>query len=402
MRIALERFTEPVLGWIPDITAVPRTRQIVVGVVASLLVHLLIFGGAVVSKWIIPEKYERPPTAPEPNLEVTVMPKPQPEVVPLEPVKPDRKFLTNEGLKEGEKPKEAQFEAEKDMTAGTEVPKTGDSELPGQEGEKAPAMRDFENQEISLNKTSLALRQQTMKPAPIDQRPQPEKPPQETQEQPATVAPMYAPLPLDDKKRAAAEKAKPQDKLPEPAKATRATPSPLEKVKEVSETQIALLQTQPEAKAMPEEAKPEPKKYTLPTPAPMSAASPAAAFQQLRKTRNESVISNRGIPGVNAINTPAGRWTMGMKRAFSQNWQLFIKQNPEMISISTVRVKFAVLRTGGKPVVTKVEGDSGASTSAVEASRRAVADTPLQPPPADLFDDPASDRLEDEVTFILY
>jgi hypothetical protein len=228
-----------------------------------------------------------------------------------------------------------------------------------------------------------------MKPIPLDQ------PPQQ-----ATVAPMYAPLPLDEKKRAAAEKAKPQEKLPEPAKQTRATPSPLEKVKTPTEDQIAVVQTPPEAAPMPQV--PEQKTYVLPTPPPVAATSPAQALRELRRTRNESIISNRGIPGVNAINTPAGRWTMGMKRAFSQNWQLFINQNRDMVSISTVRVKFAVSRAGGKPRVLQIDPDGGASSSAVEASRRAVAETPLQPPPEDLFDDPSSDRLEDEVTFILY
>ena len=40
---------------------------------------------------------------------------------------------------------------------------------------------------------------------------------------------------------------------------------------------------------------------------------------------------------------------------------------------------------GAKPRVLQIDPDGGASTTAVEASRRAVAETPLQPPPEDLF-----------------
>jgi hypothetical protein len=283
------------------------------------------------------------------------------------------------------------------MTAGSEVPPKGTSDLPGQEGEKAPHMRDFVDQDISLNKTQLALRQQKMQPLQ----------PTPSQEQPATVAPMYAPQPLDDKARATAEKAKPDEKLPEPAKPTRATPPPLPKVKAASEEQIAMYQTPTPAPKQPgTEVKTQPatkQQYALPTPAPLSASSPAQAYQQqLRKTKNESIISNRGISGVNAVNTPAGRWTMMTNRAFSQNWQLFIHQNPDMVSVGSVRVKFAVSRTGGRPQVLAVEPLDRVSSTTIQACTRAVSETPLAPPPADLFDDENAQKLEDDITFTLY
>jgi uncharacterized phage infection (PIP) family protein YhgE len=259
-------------------------------------------------------------------------------------------------------------------------------------------MRDFVDQDISLNRTSLALRQAKMEPP---------KTPSEAQ--PATVAPLYAPLPLDDDARAKAEKAKPDEKLPEPAKPTQATPPPLPKVKSPSEMQIAMLET-PKPAPMPEQkgedAKTQPqtkREYNLATPAPLRAASPAQAFrEQLRKTRSESMITNRGISGVNAVNTPAGRWTMMVTRSISQNWQTLINQSADLATPGTVRVKYSLTRAGGKPQVLSVEPDAHASTTTVQACTKAVSDTPFPPPPADLFEEGDGDKLEDEFIFHLY
>jgi hypothetical protein len=391
MRLALERLTDPLFGWIPDLTVVPRSRQVAVGVAASILIHLLIFGGAIVAMFVLPERVERPPMAPEPKLELVVQrrPQPKPETPELQRVKEERRFLTNEGLKPGEKPKDAKFEADRDMTEGTEVPKAGASDLPGQEGEKAPFMRDFIDQDISLDRTKLALRQEKMEPPP----------PAASAAQPAAIAPMYAPNPLT------AEERERKEKLAEPAKPTRATPPPL-KVKTPNEDQIAIAQTPSAAEQKGEQEKTQPatkRVYAMATPAPPPSEPVATAFdRQLRKTHNESIITRKGVSGVNAVNTPAGRWVSQTNRAFSRNWQNFVDQNRDMVTPSSVRVTFSVGRTGGRPKVVKVEPDSHANLTVQQICTRAIADTPLSPPPDDLFEDPSEERLEDYVTFNLY
>jgi hypothetical protein len=274
------------------------------------------------------------------------------------------------------------------MTEGTEVPKAGTSDLPGQEGEKAPFMRDFVDQDISLDRTKLALRQEKMQPPPVESAPQP-----------ATAAPMYAPNPLT------AEERERKEKLAEPAKPTRATPPPL-KVKTPTEDQIAIAQTPAAAEKTGEQEKTQPltkRTYVMATPAPPPSEPVSKAFdRQLRKTHNESVITQKGVSGVNAINTPAGRWNSQTYRAFSTNWQNAVKQYGDMLTPSSVRVFYSIGRTGGRPQILRIEPDSHANLTMQRICTRAIAETPLSPPPPDLFDNPSAQTLEDDVIFHLY
>jgi hypothetical protein len=399
MRLALERLTGPLLGWIPDVNDVPRSRQVALGAVVSVVVHLLILLLFVGAALVFPERVEPPPMAQKPSVELTVVPManaaPEPRLRP-----PARHFVDANGLKAGERPKEATLEADRDMTEASELPARGESPLPTQDGETLPFMRDFANQEIRLGAEDNAARAESAR-AEAAQQPQPQAP------QTATVAPMYAPQPVEKEALAAAEKAKPQEKLPEPAKQARATPLP--KVAKPDETQLAMAKTQPEAAPAPAqpvekaETRPMPNQYaSFSTPKPMTGPSIADRYkEELRKTKNEGRISTRGVSGVNAINTPAGRWRKRMFEAMKQNWSMFVQQNPDLVTIGTVRVKFVIAREGGKASQVRVDAEGGNYTSA-EVCRRAVIETPIPQPPADLFENLEGEKLEAEVIFTLY
>src|SRR5689334_3927704 len=86
---ALSRITTPLKAMLPDLTDVPQSRQNVGAIVASLVVHLLLFLLFIAASGILPEvKVEfRKTAAPQPLEVVIEMPESPPEVVTPEELK---------------------------------------------------------------------------------------------------------------------------------------------------------------------------------------------------------------------------------------------------------------------------------------------------------------------------
>ena len=151
VRSALGRWLSPLVAWIPDVTAFPHKRQVAIGVIASILFHVLLISFFVVHELVWPVRVQpMPPPVPTAPLRVVVMPKPHfHDEDPL--VKARRQLLDAKGLDAStEKPDDAQFESDKDMKAGSELPATGILPLPSQQGRTDLPGHDFRDQEVRL------------------------------------------------------------------------------------------------------------------------------------------------------------------------------------------------------------------------------------------------------------
>ena len=408
MREAINRLTLTLFGWIPDVSGIPPSRQVAIGGILAVLLHLLIlFVGILISLIIPPSCSNRTfaPSVTKPPLEVELVTKPEPEkMIQLQP--PRRQLIGSLGLDApAEKPKDPKFESDRDMVAGAESPATGLIPLPSQEGRTDLDGPSFKDQDVQLSlskETAPSTDSKSLQPTDATQ-----PSPATAQPPAAAVTPLYAPHPVAKNDLTKAEKAAPTEELPEPAKPTHATPPPLQKVDKPADNQIAVTRPSPMTTPGPM-TKLEPVATPVPqyarlsaTPAPLPVPSFSRTYkEQLKKTRVEGMISNKGRNGIDQIATPAGRWLSQIQRAIGQNWNMFIRERAEYISTGIVRVSFNVTPEGRVRDI-RVE-TSGGNQGLVEACLRAVRETPLPPPPPDLVAPLNGELIEQAISFNYY
>jgi hypothetical protein len=213
----------------------------------------------------------------------------------------------------------------------------------------------------------------------------------------------------------AAEHAKPDQPLPEPAR-PRATPPPLKAMVVPKEDEMAVAKPSTETAPGPitkvEPATPAPVRPTaqltpkfttasLATPKPMAGPSVSQRFQEnLQKTRVEGSISNRGRPGADAVATPLGRYWSQVKMALASSWQPLVKARGDLVTPGSASFTFDI---GSNGRVTGIHMEENTSNSTYgnlceEAIRRA----PIPPPPTDLVPSLRDGALEYQMTFTLY
>ncbi len=344
VRSALGRWLSPLVAWIPDVTAFPHKRQVAIGVLASILFHVVLISFFIVHELVWPVRVQPiPPPAPTAPLEVRLVPKPHfHDEDPM--VKARRELLDAKGLEESkDKPADAQFEDDKDRVAGSELPATGILPLPSQQGRTDLPGHDFRDQEVRLGVVP-------------DPTPETLRPPDPSRSEPASAppapAPLFTPQPLPPDALASADKSKPVDDLPEPAKVAKATPPRL-KMGDKPETSIAMLM-----------ATPKPRLPATPAPPALAATMPEAPpklpsdrfHENMRKTGVEGNIVTKGKNGVNAVNSPMGRYKRRLSQQIESLWTL--KRPGENAEVGTVRVSMK-LREDGSVQSAKVLDDGG-------------------------------------------
>ncbi|HEV7404166.1 MAG TPA: hypothetical protein VGO11_14595 [Chthoniobacteraceae bacterium] len=332
VRSALGRWLSPLVAWIPDVTAIPRKRQVAIAAIASILFHLILFSGFVIHEMVWPVRAEPMKPTPTAPLQVMLVPKPQlrDEDDPL--VKARRQLLNAKGLDESkEKPDNAEFESDINIKAGAELPPTGILPLPSQQGRTDLPGYDFRNQDVRLG-------------AVPDPTPETLSPPDPAQKDPAgappSPAPLYKPQPVAPDTLASADKAKPVEDLPDPAKTVKATPPPF-KMSDRPENSIAMLT-----------ATPRPKSSATPVPPALPATVPEAPpksttdrfHENLRKTGVEGNIVTKGPNGVNTVSSPVGRYFKRLSQQLVSIWML--KKEGKNVEIGMVRVNLRLREDG--------------------------------------------------------
>src|SRR5437870_1428940 len=123
MRDALYRLTSPILDRIPDISHQPKSRQVSIGLAASLLFHVLLLMLALLVGLILPERtlVHFAPAKPKlEEIELTIVPPALEEarLVPMEEIEHPKPFIDSRGLATSEQaPDKPLFESDVNMKA---------------------------------------------------------------------------------------------------------------------------------------------------------------------------------------------------------------------------------------------------------------------------------------------
>ncbi len=356
MRKDLQRFLRRISAALPDIRHMPPRRQMAGALALAMCLHAVAFLLMGVVGWLFPGN---PLTLADAKPAMTavewVLPPPEPERVPLliKEAPDSLPVADSEGLAKSEKaPEAAVFQSSQNMRAASERPGDGSVPLPSQDGVNLP-FTQFKNQ--SSRNGMPRDSESAVEPAP-----QPK-------------APAYRVNPMPQKEVETLARLEPEKKMP--------TPLPEEPV------------------SPPDTVKPpEPANETLPGQPPQPQRPPA--FQaELRKTRVEGNISNRGRPAVDAIRTPLGVYRQKLGAHIHSRWNYYRAQTADLHALGTVRIRFFVNRAGKIQDVEILENNSNQTFG--DVCERSVREAEIPPPPRDL-ELMKDGRLEMVFSFTLY
>jgi outer membrane biosynthesis protein TonB len=371
----LERILTPVNALLPDVSRVPRWRQAVGAIVASLVVHLILLLLFVAVAAILPEgtmKLAQPEAQLAP-LEVQIITPSQEDLVTPEELKAaaQRPVIDSTGLaKTEEASKDAIFESDENMKAGSQQPATGDLPMPSQEGRNLP-FPQFTNQNAMLGstKTSPSPELPEVPPAqtaaPKVAESKPKSQPKEAKSTPPPKAPETTELKPDE--IAVAQKPKPRTSAPELA------PQPL-----------------------PEETPDRQEMAKLTTPAPKKSRRSGYQEEQM-KTRVEGNISNRGPRGVDAAKTPLGMYLKQVKAQIGSRWYYYLEKRRDLYATGSVRLSFVINKNGEVREVRVRDNTSNAAFALM--CQQCVIEAEIPPPPVEAEAIMPNGQLEQDLNF---
>ena len=424
MRSAAHRIISPLFAWIPDISAVPARRQVSIGILVSIVLHLLLLLLAGLLTGFVQEKFaslvRRP--APLQEIELTLVPPPPPEAPALTlEANPERAFLDSRGLAEAsEAAKNAILESDKNMQAASELPARGDLPLPSQDGLARPSPA-FTDQQDMLGGKSAPLTLAQQKPQPMEAAPASPPAPALYQPQPIPKADIdpATQQPAADKPLPAPALETPPP-LPEVAEMNAIAQRALDKLKQVMEADDDEIPLTTKSMVTPPKELTEapPVERPRPVPVPKPAAIPAprqemarlttpaprlpqSGYQpQLQKTRIEGSISNRGRAAVDAVSTPLARYKKQVNDAIGSRWYYYIRGRMDLIAAGSVHMSFAI-NERGQAVGVRVDSNTS-NQSLADVCERAIREAEIEPPPPDLLTPLKDGRLDYSLTFTFY
>jgi hypothetical protein len=134
-------------------------------------------------------------------------------------------------------------------------------------------------------------------------------------------------------------------------------------------------------------------------PAPPSPDLPEPSTQrETEKTRIDGGITAPGAPGVDAVETPFGRYHRKLTNLIGSRWNLYLQQHPKDVGDVSILVK---LDTSGKVTATRVLVNHSMDDLA-ELSTRAIMESDLPPVPDDLAPMLRDGKLEITFDFTVY
>jgi len=351
-------------------------KKLLIAIAASLLLHLFGFVFLVIWTLIHPEQPFETHIPERKQVEVTIMRNPPkkaeqtktivqatPTPTPPPAIKEKPQTIDTEGLQATEKPPDkADFEADKNSRAASELPATGNEALPSQRGRDDRKSVDFKTQHYSLGKGRQQPAEETRTT------------PQQTNAGPVT-------------------KVKPQ---PTPPVLQKETPSPAQEMAKLSDNLFALQKPTPAGTPHP---------MIQPTPPPVAKEMPRpkaeSGYQaQKQQTKIAGSISNRGAAGVNARGTPLGRYQKLVGDSVGSRWYYYIGQRMDLITVGEARIRFCV-NTSGR--VEDVQIMSNTSNKIFgEYCIQSIVKAELPPIPPDLAALLEDGKLEIEFSFTIY
>ena len=380
-----------------------RRKAALLAFIGACIIHLLLFGGAVLALILSPlrkppEKKERkpvtmtilrptptptptptpPPTAPDAAATPTPIPTPTPFIRSIPDAVANRT------------PDKATFESDADMLAASQLPPTGEAPLPTQEGRDLPG--------IQLRNVPLSL-------GPQD-RPDP-RPPQPAQPQTPTKAQQETPPPEPEAPRP--EPTPEATPVPTPSPQPTATPGPTpEREKQEPPAEVmALLAPTPTPTPTPVPTpKPTPPRSpsSLPTPRPRpqpQTAPSAPGYQpQQTETKITGSASNRGANSVDSVATPLGRYRKEVADAIGAKWYQITTTKVDMLKIGTARLSFSINSNGRVENIRVIANNS--NEIMVSYTIQSILDAKLPMIPPDVAQILRGGKLDVEYTFTIY
>jgi hypothetical protein len=362
---------------------------------------------------IMPAKHEPTPPAaipaPKPPPAVAAVPTPKPAVQVKIPE------LDSDGFKTSSKaPAHAFFQSDSNLVAGSQLPASGDLPLPSMAGPQRNFI-DFAGRAASLGKGQAPAAPLPVRPAApaapampeqtpsaitqVQHTPAPEHPVQSTPVPTPVSAPIAQSTPVPTPKPTVKTTPAPDTialgkATPTPPPATR-LPTPIE--------QLARLTTPPslrgsaEMAPMPATALPKPAVRQSQPPAPRSAEP--RTQRETEKTRVNGGITTLGAPGVDAVETPYGRYHRKLANLIGSRWNLYYQEHPKEVGDVTIHFR---LNANGTVAGTPRVAANHSIDDLAELSIRAIMDSTLPPVPDDLAPMLKDGKLEVDFNFTVY
>lgn len=423
----VQRYTAPLLARIPDVSDVPTRRLVLIGIVISLLLHLLAFLMIPIVGLLFRDRgvdFAKASMKPR-GIELQIIPPEEEQVrtFTLAPPPPERPFIDSRGLDIAKDPSDQPlFESDENMKAASEQPATGDLPLPGQIGKDRP-FNAFQNTRSLLGPAAepFSSPPPSIQPQPAPTQPTVQvsqmEPPPQPEAQPDNAPQAPTPPPPDAKKTA--EKDKETDK-PLTAENVQKKVKSLQEVEKLLDDEIALTKRELKPKAVTEiqpattpppvahaavlrpiEDKPQQMaKLTTPAPRPQPQHATSGYQPEQEKNRIESSISNRGKSAVDSVATPEAKYRKAVYDAIGSRWYYYIHDKMDLIAFGSVRISF-VIDAQGHVSRTRVEANTS-NHSLEDISMRAVHDAEIAPPPRDPASPASQEPLEWAITFTYY
>lgn len=405
MTSAWHKFTASLFGWIPDISAQPRRRQVTIGIIVSVLLHLLLLAIFIILGMVLPKRVDFAQTKlANREIELTVEPPPELPIPFTITPNPDRPFIDSRGLEISTDPADkAIFESDENMKAASEETAAGDAPLPTQSGKDRP-FNAFKTQKSLLGAAAQPF-ESAMPVPPLDEPTPTAPPPPKVAD---TPVPNATPPPKDE----------PQKETPK----LTGTPPPFKTVEIPKDDEIALSPKAPATpvpvvKVVPATPPPVPPvatpmpvqeppkevvKLATPQPRPHPPQPQRESGFQPEQEQNhiEGNISNRGRKAVDSVATPMARYKKQVNDAIGSRWYYYIRERMDLIAFGSVRISFTIDNQGH---VSQLKVSSNTSNeSLADVSMRAVRDAELQPPPKDPSAGASNEPLDWSLTFTYY
>ena len=323
-----------------------RKKLLLAGAGSAFLHLVLLLGVAIIAAHQPSEP--PPPPPPEPiHLEIVKSPPVLPEqATPT----PERRVVDTSGMKSAERPpSNAKIEGDKNTTAASEEPPSGDQPLPTQKGRVAPA--------YAFDTAPPAL------PMP-----------------PADNAPTALPPP-------AATRVQVRDNSENPAPT-------------LVRNDLTMIDAEPAA-PQPEEDNPYDPAFRStapPPPLPVKRPTETSAYRPMaERTASNGNITTRGASSVEAVTTPYGRYRKAVLDSIRAVWTQQIQARRDLASLGTIRFHFAIDRSGHVHSPAMLSNSSNDVLASITLD--AITTATIPPIPPEVADSLNSAMLQLDVTF---
>lgn len=356
-------------------------KKVTLAVIASLLLHLVLFAGFAAWLSMRPQAAAKIPQRDLPP-EITLLPEPTPtpdQALAGAPTPtPEPELLRSDNMTEAEKPPEnTHFESDRDTLAASEKSGNGPKNMPTIAGRKQEQL-ELTDQQLSLGSAGAGASQsRPSQNAPAQRRTESQR----------------------DSTKPTMNLAKVDNPLLNPS---TALPTPVPTPEKLPDNALAIERATPTPTPSPT-ATPTPSPTASPSPAgggsPPTPRSPAGGTfrPQTQASELQGSISNRGRPSIASRGTPLGRYFNQVYRAVGSRWYYYVQRDSDLIGPGKVQVIFNIKKDG------KIENVRVISNTANEGLAsvciQSIVDSELPPIPDEVALTLPTGRLEMPFSF---